>query len=158
MKSKKILQFNDGTDILFTHYQSNSTSYHYIIFIIAAMFIWPPLTRKLIDTYSWRGASLIIGGVGLHGAVFGALLRPPPMKRVIKVCSRLNVMVNFVTNRNSHCYNFQGISSILYCSVFSVFYFCNNRNSCRGNILSISFRNVCLISKEKIKFNNLVLE
>ena len=49
------------------------------------MFVWPPLGRVLIDEYSWRGASLIIGGIALHGLVFGALLRPSPMKRVIKV-------------------------------------------------------------------------
>ena len=56
-----------------------------ISYLETAMFIWPPLGRLLIDEYSWRGASLIIGGIALHGLVFGALLRPPPVKRVTKV-------------------------------------------------------------------------
>ena len=55
------------------------------VFFILAMFVWPPLTRYLIDTYSWRGASLIMGGICLNGLVAGSLLRPPPMKKVYKV-------------------------------------------------------------------------
>ena len=65
------------------------TCYHFKIttklFFILAMFVWPPLTRYLIDTYSWRGASLIMGGICLNGLVAGSLLRPPPMKKVYKV-------------------------------------------------------------------------
>ena len=52
---------------------------------LSAMFAWPPVVRYLIDTYSWRGASLIISGICLNGIVFGSLLRPPPRKKVYKV-------------------------------------------------------------------------
>ena len=39
-----------------------------------------PLTQLFIDTYGWRGAMLLLGGIGLHLVVCGALLQPPPSK------------------------------------------------------------------------------
>ena len=54
--------------------------------LILGMFVWPPLTRYLIDEYSWRGATMILGAISLNGVVCAALLRPPPMKMVLKVC------------------------------------------------------------------------
>ena len=46
------------------------------------LFIWPPACQLLIDSYGWRGAFIIMGGVQLNGIVFSALIRPitpPPM-------------------------------------------------------------------------------
>lgn len=39
-------------------------------------FAFTPLFQLLIDSYSWRGALLILGGLQLHLCVCGALLRP----------------------------------------------------------------------------------
>lgn len=35
-----------------------------------------PLTRLIIDTYTWRGAMLILAGIALNGCVFSVMLRP----------------------------------------------------------------------------------
>ena len=35
-----------------------------------------PLSRRLIDTYGWRGANCIVAGLVLHAAVCGSLFRP----------------------------------------------------------------------------------
>ncbi|XP_072030284.1 monocarboxylate transporter 13-like [Amphiura filiformis] len=43
----------------------------------AGMIILPPLTEKWIETYSWRGASILLGVASLHTTVAGALMRPP---------------------------------------------------------------------------------
>lgn len=39
-------------------------------------FVLTPLFQLLIDSYSWRGALLILGGLQLHLCVCGLLLRP----------------------------------------------------------------------------------
>ena len=39
-------------------------------------FIFAPLTEALIQTYSWRGAMLIITAITLNCIIFGALFRP----------------------------------------------------------------------------------
>lgn len=39
-------------------------------------FVLTPLFQLLIDSYSWRGALLILGGLQLHLCVCGMLLRP----------------------------------------------------------------------------------
>lgn len=39
-------------------------------------FVFMPLSQWLIDSYSWRGAMLILGGLQLNLCVCGALLRP----------------------------------------------------------------------------------
>ena len=39
-------------------------------------FVFAPLSRYLIDTYAWQGATWIIAGICLQGMVFGALFRP----------------------------------------------------------------------------------
>lgn len=39
-------------------------------------FIFAPLTEALIQTYSWRGAMLIITAITLNCVIFGALFRP----------------------------------------------------------------------------------
>uniref|UniRef100_A0A3B4AWE9 Major facilitator superfamily (MFS) profile domain-containing protein n=1 Tax=Periophthalmus magnuspinnatus TaxID=409849 RepID=A0A3B4AWE9_9GOBI len=39
-------------------------------------FIFTPLSQWLIDSYSWRGAMLILGGLQLNLCVCGAMLRP----------------------------------------------------------------------------------
>ena len=46
--------------------------------ISAGVFIGPPLARFLIYEYGWRGALVLIGGIHLHGLVYGALLIPLP--------------------------------------------------------------------------------
>lgn len=47
-------------------------------------FILTPLFQLLIDSYSWRGALLILGGLQLNLCVCGMLLRPLPTPRQIK--------------------------------------------------------------------------
>ena len=42
-------------------------------------FVFPPLCEKLIQMYSWKGATWIVAGVCLNGAVCGALYRPLKM-------------------------------------------------------------------------------
>ncbi|XP_038066413.1 monocarboxylate transporter 12-like [Patiria miniata] len=37
-----------------------------------------PFTQLLLDTYGWRGAMLLLGGLSMHLAPCGALLRTPP--------------------------------------------------------------------------------
>lgn len=39
-------------------------------------FVFTPLSQWLVDSYSWRGAMLILGGLQLNLCVCGALLRP----------------------------------------------------------------------------------
>ncbi|XP_072030285.1 monocarboxylate transporter 13-like [Amphiura filiformis] len=41
------------------------------------MTVLPPLTEYLIQQYSWRGATIILGVINLHTTVAGALMRPP---------------------------------------------------------------------------------
>ena len=41
------------------------------------MIFFAPLTQLLLDTYGWRGAMLILGGINLHLGVCGLLLGPP---------------------------------------------------------------------------------
>ena len=53
--------------------------------VFSGNFIWPPTMRYFIDTYSWKGASLLLGGIVLNCVVCGSLLRPPPKKIVPKV-------------------------------------------------------------------------
>ncbi|XP_065370418.1 uncharacterized protein chk [Calliphora vicina] len=40
-------------------------------------FLYAPLTQWLIDTYGWRGATLILAGTMLNACVCGALMRDP---------------------------------------------------------------------------------
>ena len=37
--------------------------------------VFAPLSQLLLDTYGWQGALLLIGGIQLHLAVLGSLLR-----------------------------------------------------------------------------------
>ena len=41
-------------------------------------FLWPPLARHLLNTYSWRGSYYILAGIVLNGIVCASVLRPPP--------------------------------------------------------------------------------
>ncbi|CAH1263357.1 SLC16A12 [Branchiostoma lanceolatum] len=43
-------------------------------------FAFPPLFQYLMDEYTWRGALLLIGGIVLQVAGFGALVRPIVLK------------------------------------------------------------------------------
>ncbi|XP_076310971.1 uncharacterized protein LOC143225435 isoform X3 [Tachypleus tridentatus] len=49
-------------------------------------FVFPPVCQKLLETYDWKGAVLILAGLSLNCVVFGALMRPldPPPPRDIK--------------------------------------------------------------------------
>merc|ERR1712046_211019 len=38
--------------------------------------IFAPVVQVFLDTYGWRGAVLLLGGIYFHIAVAGALLRP----------------------------------------------------------------------------------
>ncbi|XP_071795626.1 monocarboxylate transporter 12-like [Asterias amurensis] len=40
-----------------------------------------PLIKLFLDTYGWRGTMLLLGGVFLHLAVIGALVKPPAASR-----------------------------------------------------------------------------
>ncbi len=42
----------------------------------AGMMVYGPITQILLDTYGWRGAMLLLGGVGFHTLVCGQLMRP----------------------------------------------------------------------------------
>lgn len=46
-------------------------------------FVLTPLFQLLIDSYSWRGAFLILGGLQLHLCVCGMLLRPLTATRYV---------------------------------------------------------------------------
>jgi hypothetical protein len=57
-------------------------------------FVFAPLCEKLIETYSWKGATWIIAGVCLNGVACGALFRPlevVPRKRSRETISNSNV-------------------------------------------------------------------
>ncbi|XP_038049219.1 monocarboxylate transporter 12-like [Patiria miniata] len=41
--------------------------------------LYGPITQVLVDTYGWRGAMLLLGGVGFHLVVGGMLIRRPPI-------------------------------------------------------------------------------
>ncbi|XP_078594298.1 uncharacterized protein LOC144872061 [Branchiostoma floridae x Branchiostoma japonicum] len=45
-----------------------------------ASFAFPPLFQYLMDEYTWRGALVLIGGIVLQVAAFGALVRPILLK------------------------------------------------------------------------------
>ncbi|XP_038049220.1 monocarboxylate transporter 11-like [Patiria miniata] len=42
------------------------------------MMLLGPITQVLVDTYGWRGAMLLLGGVSFHLVVAGMLIRRPP--------------------------------------------------------------------------------
>ncbi|XP_076006892.1 monocarboxylate transporter 13 [Genypterus blacodes] len=80
--------FLQGTGISFSWIPANSMVSHYfeqwrpIAFGIASSgecvfsIMFSPFFQWLIDTYSWRGALLIIGGLQLNLCACGALMRP----------------------------------------------------------------------------------
>nr|XP_002741996.1 PREDICTED: monocarboxylate transporter 9-like [Saccoglossus kowalevskii] len=41
------------------------------------MMVFPPLHHKLIETYGWRGAMIVMAGINLNVVVCGMLMRPP---------------------------------------------------------------------------------
>ncbi|XP_038066395.1 monocarboxylate transporter 12-like [Patiria miniata] len=41
----------------------------------AALFVFAPLVQLFLDTYGWRGTMLLLGGITMHLAACGALLR-----------------------------------------------------------------------------------
>lgn len=43
-------------------------------------FVMAPLAKALLNTYDWKGATLIFAGIVLNGVVFGALIRPLEVK------------------------------------------------------------------------------
>lgn len=45
-------------------------------------FLFPPLAKRLIDEYDWRGAHLILAGIVLNCAVCGALFKPVDKARL----------------------------------------------------------------------------
>jgi len=53
-------------------------------------FLFSPLTTLLIDEYSWKGAFIIISGLMLNCAVFGALFRPLELGKPRKVSTASN--------------------------------------------------------------------
>lgn len=46
-------------------------------------FAFSPLFQLLVETYAWRGALLLLGGLSLNMVACGALIRPPPGRRVV---------------------------------------------------------------------------
>ena len=45
------------------------------------LILMAPLVQLLLDTYGWRGAMLLLGGISLHLVVCGALLRQPSTEK-----------------------------------------------------------------------------
>lgn len=43
-------------------------------------FVFGPLTRYLLDQYTWRGTLMLLAGITLHGAVLALFYRPLPAK------------------------------------------------------------------------------
>lgn len=107
-----------GTGISFSWIPANSMVSHYFVrwrpvaYAIASSgecvfaIMFSPFFQWLIETYSWQGALLIIGGLQLNLCVCGALMRPlgnqnqdtrgsvdsaaaPPKKKIIFQCSLL---------------------------------------------------------------------
>ena len=64
-------------------------------------FVFAPLSQSLINQYSWKGATWIIAGICLNGAVCGAFLRP---------LKKISLHAPNTTNNESHHVNegFQG--------------------------------------------------
>ena len=53
--------------------------------------IIPPLTKLLIDVYTWRGAAMILGGISLQSTWLSMLLRPKSVKRDVISAHETNV-------------------------------------------------------------------
>ncbi|ESP01443.1 hypothetical protein LOTGIDRAFT_111664 [Lottia gigantea] len=53
--------------------------------------VGPIVIAYLIEEYTWRGSLIILTGVSLNIMVFGALLRPVPMKAKTKIISKSEV-------------------------------------------------------------------
>ncbi|KAL3848224.1 hypothetical protein ACJMK2_019097 [Sinanodonta woodiana] len=50
-------------------------------------FIFNPFTKFLIDSYDWRGATLILGGIILNCVICGAMFRPLELPKKLKKAS-----------------------------------------------------------------------
>ena len=60
-------------------------------------FICAPLSRYLMDSYGWRGATWILAGFILQGVVAGALFRPPS----VDISKEVAVSQNQIKNQAS---------------------------------------------------------
>ncbi|KAK6196069.1 hypothetical protein SNE40_001364 [Patella caerulea] len=52
-----------------------------------SLFVFPPLTQYLIDTYNLQDTFLLLGAIGFHSVVCGALMRPTQFEIKSKFCS-----------------------------------------------------------------------
>ena len=62
-------------------------------------FVMAPLSKALINLYSWKGATWVMAGICLQGAVCGALLRPISVK-TSKTTSKTTLGTSDTTNKN----------------------------------------------------------
>ncbi|XP_078673393.1 monocarboxylate transporter 13-like [Branchiostoma floridae x Branchiostoma belcheri] len=64
-------------------------------------FAFPPLFQYLMDEYTWRGALVIIGGIVLQVAGFGALVRPIVLKSDVVTTDRTPEKLNDSSTQSS---------------------------------------------------------
>uniref|UniRef100_UPI0035900E59 monocarboxylate transporter 12-B-like n=1 Tax=Myxine glutinosa TaxID=7769 RepID=UPI0035900E59 len=50
-------------------------------------FVLPPISQFLIETFGWRGAMIILGGIVTHICVTAALFQPPPSPEPMQMSS-----------------------------------------------------------------------
>ncbi|XP_054717390.1 monocarboxylate transporter 12-B-like [Uloborus diversus] len=53
-------------------------------------FVFAPLTQLLLDSYDWKGALLILAGLALNCAVFGALMQPLEARPTAQASKSMN--------------------------------------------------------------------
>ncbi|XP_050415837.1 monocarboxylate transporter 13 [Patella vulgata] len=51
-----------------------------------SLFVFPPLTQYLIDTYTLQETFLLLGAIGFHSVICGALMRPTQFEIKSKFC------------------------------------------------------------------------
>lgn len=66
-------------------------------------FVFTPLSQWLIDSYSWRGAMLILAGLQLNLCVCGALLRPLTTAEDLKRAKEVKADEEQMLQSNSQC-------------------------------------------------------
>lgn len=66
-------------------------------------FVFTPLSQWLIDSYSWRGAMLILGGLQLNLCVCGVLLRPLTTVEDLKRAKEVKAEEEQMLQNNCQC-------------------------------------------------------
>ncbi|ESP01706.1 hypothetical protein LOTGIDRAFT_238184 [Lottia gigantea] len=101
-----------------------------------SLFVFPPLTQLLVDTYGLNGAFLILGAIGFHAAACGAVMRPSEYENKSFQCGkqsyRSSQMLNSTykeTTKVSAMYHMKSVrfwiflfSSACFCMALSTVY------------------------------------